>query len=169
MKSKKLAFILSSVAVTCFGAMISASSFAQSGKSNDGSDAKLTEQSTQRLPIRLPANKDLPRNVFRSKESFMKEIPTGAAMSGFEMTSYKDYVNRYIPGSIGATDVSPDRMVAVVVVDYPKGFVGEHGIYASARITAVRDALTGQVIAYELVPGKTIKYTGPNIAGPDDK
>jgi hypothetical protein len=141
--------------------LVSSKASTQGFPSSD-SDAKSVEQLNKPLPIRLPANSGLPSTAFKAKESFMKGIPANAIMTKFEMTPYKGYVQKYAPaGTVGMSDVSPDRMVAVVVVDFPKGFVGQYNEFSNARLTTAYDAVTGQVISYELL-GTPIRSFGPS-------
>ena len=88
-----------------------------------------------------------------------KSLAPGSVLEKFEMIVYQDYLKKYTIGTLGATDVSPDRMVAVMVVNFPRGLVGDHAEYSSARVVAALDALTGQTISYELT-GKSIKSSG---------
>jgi hypothetical protein len=152
---------------TATGALVDSKSFAQTSPPS-GSDAKSVEQSAKPLPIRLPANSNLPLNVFRTRESFMKNVPANGVIGGFEMTPYKNYVQKYAPpATVGMTDISPDRMVAVVVVNFPKGFTGPYNEFSSASMTTAYDALTGKVISYELL-GTPVRSFGPSFI-PDSK
>ncbi len=152
---------------TTTGVLVGSKSLAQTSPPS-GLEAKSVEQFAKPLPIRLPANSNLPLSAFRTKESFVKNLPVNGVIGGVEMTPYKNYVQKYAPpATVGMTDISPDRMVAVVVVNSPKGFTGPYNELSSARMTTAYDALTGQVISYELL-GTPIRSFGPSFI-PDPK
>ncbi|MGI0494829.1 hypothetical protein ACN4EG_23845 [Alkalinema pantanalense CENA528] len=160
--------VTSSVCASVVASSLAIVSLAQSNSTADGSDPKVTETSTRPLPLRLPGNKDLPRNVFRTQESFVKELRPGAVLASFELITYGEYLKKYANGITGPTDVSPDRMVAVIVADFPKGLKTERGDhYSSARSVSARDALTGQTISFEL-SGKSTTPSGPSLIFPNE-
>jgi hypothetical protein len=154
-------FILTAVSFI-FLATVGGVSVVAFAQSNDGIDPKATESSTKPLPLRLPANKDLPSSAFRSKEFFVKDLLPGAALATFEMLTYRNYLTKYAAGISGVTDVSPDRIVAVTVVNFPNGLKGERADYSTARVTTAFDALTGEVVSYEIT-GKAVRSVDPYI------
>lgn len=133
----------------------------------DGSDPKATEKSNRPMPIRLTANKDLPSNAFKKQDSFTKNLIAGSALEKFEIITYQQYLRTYANGVPGVTDISPDRMVAVMVVNFPKGLVAQNGEYSRARVVSAMDAQTGDTISYEIT-GKLTKSYGPSVVFSED-
>jgi hypothetical protein len=161
--------IFSTATAACLVGLASifiANSLAQATPSTDGSDAKLTEKSTRPMPLRLPGNKDLPRNLFRTQASLTKDLIPGSGLEKFEMITYQEYLRKYTTGLSGTTDISPDRMVAVLVVNFPRGIVADNAEYSNARVISAVDALTGQSISYEIT-GKVLKSFGPSVVFPE--
>jgi hypothetical protein len=121
-------------------------------------------QPTKANPLRFAANNHLSPKKFKTKAFFMQGLRSDAVLQSFEIVTFKKYSEKYQPGV--TCGISLNRMVAVWVIDYPKGLKTDRAEYSSARIMAVRDALTGEGIADE-ISGKVIKSFGPSVIFPN--
>jgi hypothetical protein len=105
-----------------------------------------------RLPERLPGNKNIPVSKFLGKEHFQSKLrkDLGAELKSFELMTYKEYLDKYTPGIEGTTDISSERIVAVLEISFPQGLKAENAEYSTAVVRSVRDALNGELIEYEI-------------------
>ncbi|MGB3205172.1 MAG: hypothetical protein WBB28_09305 [Crinalium sp.] len=105
-----------------------------------------------RPAIRLPGNRNIPVSKFLNREHFQSQLrkDLGAEFKSFELVTYKDYIDKYLPGTTGATDIADDRMVAILEISFPKGLKTDNAEYTVATIRSVRDGLSGELIEYEI-------------------
>jgi hypothetical protein len=105
-----------------------------------------------RLPERLPGNRNIPVSKFLGKEHFQSRLrkDLGAELKSFELMTYKEYLDKYTPGIDGTTDISNERVVAVLEISFPQGLKAENADYSTAVVRSVRDALSGELIEYEI-------------------
>jgi hypothetical protein len=101
-------------------------------------------QPTKANPIRLPGNQNVSRDRFKTQEAFIKGLSPDAVFVSFAVMTYGES-QKYVDGAV--CDISLNRMVAVGVVDYPKGLQGFRTRYAKARAISIADAFTGIGIA----------------------
>jgi hypothetical protein len=101
-------------------------------------------QPTKANPIRLPGNQNVSRDRFKTQEAFIKGLSPDAVFVSFAVMTYGKS-QKYVDGAL--CDISLNRMVAVGVVDYPKGLQGFRTRYSQARTISIADALTGIGIA----------------------
>jgi hypothetical protein len=120
-------------------------------------------QPTKENPLRFAANDRLSAKKFKTKAFFLRGLRSDAVLQSFEIITFKKYSEKYQSGV--TCGISLNRMVAVWVIDYPKGLKTDRAEYSSARIMAVRDALTGEGIADE-ISGKVTKSFGPSVVFP---
>jgi hypothetical protein len=142
--------VISSVALAAIVLTITGNSFAQSKVVIDDTPFKKAHDSARRAPLRLLGNKDLPLSAFHPQEFFVKMLAPGAVLESSEIIQYSTALRKYSHRESGQTSISPERMVAVVAANFPKGLRGERADYSSARVVFVRDALTGAPISYEI-------------------
>jgi hypothetical protein len=105
-----------------------------------------------RAPVRLTGNRNLPMSKFLGKGHFQSRLnkELGAELKSFELITFKEYLNKYSPGTEVA-EVADDRMVAIVQIYYPRRFTANNGVeYLNATSISARDGLTGEVIEYEV-------------------
>jgi len=105
----------------------------------------------KRLPLRFPGNGGSRLRLFNRADfnsKLRKDI--GATLKSFEAMTYKQYVEKYMPGMGGAADVADDRMIAVLEISFPKGTKTDNAEYSSATVRSVRDRETGELIEYEI-------------------
>lgn len=114
------------------------------------------------LPVRLPANKDLPTERFLGKEYYQKKMLPGALLQSVEFMSYQEYMTEYGDGASVPSDISPDRMVSVLKVDFPNGLKADNADYSKANVISARDAISGDYLSHTTV-GSIIFQKGPNI------
>lgn len=143
--------VLVTLAIISGVATLSLPLLTRAQQSNNAPDGATTEKSTQRMPIRLPANKNVPPGQLKKQEEFTRALQPGSNLEDFKIMTYQDYLKKYANGISGSTDISPDRMVAVMVVNFPKGVTADNGRYSKAKITVARDAETGENISYEII------------------
>lgn len=107
---------------------------------------------TNRLRERLPGNRNLPVSKFLGKEYFQGKLrkDLGAELKSFKLMTYKEYIDENTPGATGTTDISNDRVVAVLEISFPKGLKADNAEYSTAVVRSVRDALSGELIEYEV-------------------
>jgi hypothetical protein len=119
---------------------------AQAGKPQDKPDK------VNRLRERLPGNRNIPVSKFLGKEHFQGKLrkDLGAELKSFELMTYQTYIDKYTPGETGVTDISSDRMVAVLEISFPKGLKADNAEYSTAVVRSVRDAVNGELIEYEI-------------------
>jgi hypothetical protein len=118
-------------------------------------------QPTKANPIRLPDNQNVSRDRFKTQADFIKGLSPDAVFVSFAVMTYGES-QKYVDGV--ACDISLNRMVAVGVVDYPKGLQGFRTRYAKARAISVADAFTGIGIASSVSgdaidSGRSLFYT----------
>jgi hypothetical protein len=117
-------------------------------------------QPTKANPIRLPGNQNVSRDRFKTQEAFIKGVSPHAVFVSFAVMTYGES-QKYVDGAL--CDISLNRMVAVGVVDYPKGLQGFRTRYSKARTISIADALTGIGIASSVsgdpIEGKSRFYT----------
>jgi hypothetical protein len=118
-------------------------------------------QPTKANPIRLPDNQNVSRDRFKTQADFIKGLSPDAVFVSFAVMTYGES-QKYVDGA--ACDISLNRMVAVGVVDYPKGLQGFRTRYAKARAISVADAFTGIGIASSVSgdaidSGRSLFYT----------
>jgi hypothetical protein len=101
-------------------------------------------QPTKANPIRLPGNQNVSRDRFKTQEAFIKGLSPDAVFVSFAVMTYRES-QKYVDGAL--CDISLNRMVAVAVVDYPKGIPFGRVSYSKASSTLVFDAITGIGIA----------------------
>jgi hypothetical protein len=121
-----------------------------------------------RLKERLPANKNLPVSKFLGKEHFQSKLrkDLGADLKSFELMTYQAYIDKYTPGETGVTDISSDRMMAVLEVSFPKGLKADNAEYSTAVVRSVRDAVSGELIEYEITGEVTDKSSLNKVVTP---
>jgi hypothetical protein len=106
-------------------------------------------------PLRFKSNKQLSNKLLKGKAFFTKNLSADAVFKSFEILPYQDYQEKY--GDIGTRcDTSLNRMVAVLVVDYPKGLFSRV-VYSKATATSVYDGQIGESLMFST--------TGDMIAG----
>jgi hypothetical protein len=98
-------------------------------------------------PLRYPGNKNLPQKKFKPKAFFTKGIAADAVLVSYEMLTYKAYQKKYDP-NVTQCEISPDRMLAVLVVDYPKGLKTRRPVYSKAHTVSAFDAQTAQGLSF---------------------
>ncbi len=105
-----------------------------------------------RLPERLVGNRNTPVSKFLGKEHFQSKLrkDLGAELKPFELMTYKEYTDKYTLGATGTTDISNDRVVAILEISFPKGLKADNAEYLTAVVRSVRDALSGELIEYEI-------------------
>jgi hypothetical protein len=117
-------------------------------------------QPTKANPIRLPGNQNVSRDRFKTHEAFIKGLSPDAVFVSFAVMTYGES-QKYVDGAL--CDISLNRMVAVGVVDYPKGLQGFRTRYSQARTISIADALTGIGIASSVsgdqIEGGSMFYT----------
>ena len=101
-------------------------------------------QPTKANPIRLPDNQNVSRDRFKTQAGFIKGLSPDAVFVSFAVMTYGES-QKYVDGAV--CDISLNRMVAVAVVDYPKGIPFGRVSYSKASSTVVFDAVTGNGIA----------------------
>jgi hypothetical protein len=122
-------------------------------------------QPTKASPIRLPGNQNVSRDRFKTQEAFIKGLSPDAVFVSFAVMTY-DESQKYVDGAL--CDISLNRMVAVGIVDYPKGLQGFRTRYSKARTISIADALTGTGIASS-VSGDAIDSGRPLFYTPSPK
>ncbi len=95
-------------------------------------------------PIRLPGNQNVSRDRLKTQEAFIKGLSPDAVFVSFAVMTYGES-QKYVDGAL--CDISLNRIVAVAVVDYPKGIPFGRVSYSKASSTLVFDAITGIGIA----------------------
>ncbi|NJM65039.1 MAG: hypothetical protein HC851_04880 [Acaryochloris sp. RU_4_1] len=155
--AKALASLLISTFLCGIGLQLSADadpSNANRSNSSVGQQVKPQENPSKvnRLPERLPGNQNTPVSKFLRKEYFQSQLrkDLGAELQAFEWMTYQDYIDKYTPGSTGITDISDDRVVAILEISFPKGLKAENADYSTAVVRSVRDAVSGELIEYEI-------------------
>ncbi len=118
----------------------------QLGKPQDKPDK------ANRLRERLPGNRNIPVSKFLGKEHFQSKLrkDLGAELKSFELMTYQAYIDKYTQGETGVTDISSERMVAVLEISFPKGLKADNAEYSTAVVRSVRDAVNGELIEYEI-------------------
>jgi hypothetical protein len=101
-------------------------------------------QPTKVNPIRRPDNQNVSRDRFKTQAGFIKGLSPDAVFVSFAVMTYGES-QKYVDGAV--CDISLNRMVAVAVVDYPKGIPFGRVSYSKASSTGVFDAVTGIGIA----------------------
>jgi hypothetical protein len=97
-------------------------------------------------PLRFKSNKQLSNKLLKGKAFFTKNLSADAVFKSFEILPYQDYQEKY--GDIGTRcDTSLNRMVAVLVVDYPKGLFSRV-VYSKATATSVYDGQIGESLMF---------------------
>jgi len=112
------------------------------------------------LPVRLPGNKDLPLERFFGKEYYQSKMLPGALLQSVDLMTYREYMAKYGDGASVPSDVSPDRMVSVLTVDFPNGLKAENADYSQARVISARDAVTGTYLTH-VTTGEITLQKGP--------
>ncbi len=106
---------------------------------------------------RLPANKDLPKARFLSKEKVLPRVSKNAILKSFKLMTYRDAMA--VQGEGLLSDISPDRMVVLIETDFPNGLEADNADYSNATVISIRDALTEQLIGYSIT-GKIKRQKG---------
>ncbi|MCY7276771.1 MAG: hypothetical protein LH702_24310 [Phormidesmis sp. CAN_BIN44] len=159
MKNKLTIGLFASFLAVTIGLGINAS--AQSNDEKVPTKPQENPSKAKRPPLRFPGNSGsrlrlLNRDDFNGK--LRKDI--GATLKSFEAMTYKQYIDKYMPGMSGATDVADDRMIAVLEISFPKGIKTDNAEYSSATVRSVRDRETGELIEYEI--------SGQKVSQPED-
>jgi hypothetical protein len=99
---------------------------------------------TKANPIQLPGNQKVSRDRLKTQEAFIKGLSPDAVFVSFAVMTYGES-QKYVDGAL--CDISLNRIVAVAVVDYPKGIPFGRVSYSKASSTLGFDAITGIGIA----------------------
>jgi hypothetical protein len=75
-------------------------------------------QPTKANPIRLPGNQNVSHDRLKTQEAFIKGLSPDALFVSFAVMTYGES-QKHVDGAL--CDISLNRIVAVAVVDYPKG------------------------------------------------
>ncbi len=124
-------------------------------------------QPSKANPLRLPANDHLLPKQLKSKAFFTKGLRPDAVFVSFEILTAKKFMKK--EPQIGILcDTSLNRQIAVLIVDYPKGYSNGFTDFSKARAKYVFDAQVGGVIA-DSVAGTRIGGGGPHAVYPSKK
>jgi hypothetical protein len=120
-----------------------------------------------RPATRLPGNRNYPVSKFLNRDHFQSKLrkDLGAELKSYELITYKEYVDKYLPGTSGATDIADDRVIAVLEIFFPKGLTTDNAEYTTATVRSVRDALTGELIEYEIT-GQPVNQINGDVVNP---
>lgn len=159
MSNMKIVFAGLLISTIAYGVGLKLSAYADPGNPNSSDRAvgalgkpKDNPGKANRPPERLPGNKNIPVSKFLGREHFQSKLrkDLGAELKSFELMTYKEYIDKYTPETTGITDISNDRVVAVLEISFPKGLKAENAEYSTAVVRSVRDAENGELIEYEI-------------------
>ncbi len=94
---------------------------------------------------------DLPEELFDVDQRIdeVKLASQGAELLSREVMRYGDYLKTYQESR--SPEIEEDRLVWVVSVYYPNGFMTKRGLYKDATVTGLYDAETGYYFGFSLV------------------
>jgi hypothetical protein len=120
-----------------------------------------------RPATRLPGNRNYPVSKFLNRDHFQSKLrkDLGAELKSYELITYKEYIDKYLSGTSGATDIADDRVIAILEVFFPKGLKTDNAEYTTATVRSVRDGLTGELIEYEIT-GEPVNQNNGNLVTP---
>ncbi len=132
-----------------------------------------TDPNARRIRERLGRNSNLSRDRFLNRGYFQRELaraqgewaPKGVkiSMESYELMTYREYYQKYDNTTdVSSAEVSPDRVVAVLIFNY-QGRVELHNrMFLDPRVISVRDGITGEIIEStvqaELTPEEKAQY-----------
>jgi hypothetical protein len=118
-------------------------------------------------PLRLSANDHLLPKQLKSKAFFTKGLRPDAVFVSFEILTAKKFMKKEPQIDI-LCDTSLNRQIAVLIVDYPKGYSNGFTDFSKARVTYLFDAQTGGNIS-DSTSGTPIGGGGPRAVYPSKK
>jgi hypothetical protein len=95
--------------------------------------------------LTYPANQHLSSRGLKTKAFFTKNLPKDSVPVSFEIFPYKTFIQKY-PDMGVACEIALKRIVAVIVVDHPKGINTGFAVYSKALAISLFDAQTGMKI-----------------------
>jgi hypothetical protein len=115
------------------------------------------DPSARRIRERFNRNNGLPRERFLNRGYFQRELaslqqdlaPRGikVSMDTYDLLTYAEYAKKYENSDYGSSaEVSPDRMVAVVIYQYVGRINLQTRTFLDPKVTFVRDGISGELI-----------------------
>jgi hypothetical protein len=159
-KKHAMLLILLSLAIVPVGCFITQSHLKAQGGSTptlpNGAKVKRVK-----LKIELPANNHLSRSSFIDRDLVIRNLSTnpnkGWILKSFKLMTYGKYLTS--DSTLSRNDVIfLNRIVAVIVVDYPRGLRASNADYLHARVEDVIDAQTQRPIMYTITGKVDPKY-----------
>lgn len=94
----------------------------------------------------LPGNKNLPTNLFITREQAIGTLPKNARLISAELKPWGEHEKATFRNA-RLYDISPDRMVWVVKAAFPDGIETRGGFFSDATQTVSYDSETGRFIS----------------------
>jgi hypothetical protein len=112
-------------------------------------------------PYLYPSNNKLPRSLLLTEEEFVKTKDSNAVLKSFSIMNYRQFTRAFSDFGINF-EISPERVVAVTVVEFPKVLDASNVNYCNAKVVTYRDAETRHVFGYA-ISGKKRFSKGPDV------